>query len=127
MSDAKSNYLEDAIIDHVLRNTALTSPTTVYLALYTSNPAEDNSGTEATGGSYARQATAFGAPSNGVSTNSAEETFAAMPAGTFTHFGVLDALTVGNLLYFGELDESITVNAGDDIVFPIGSLSIQEK
>lgn len=31
---AKSNFLEDAILDHVLRNTAYTSPTDVFLAVH---------------------------------------------------------------------------------------------
>lgn len=66
MSDA-SNYLEDAIIDHVFRNTALTSPTTVYVALFTAvSDAEAGTGTEVSGGAYARQAVTFAAPSNGV-------------------------------------------------------------
>ncbi len=34
MSDM-SNYLEDALANHVFRNTSLTSPTTVYVALFT--------------------------------------------------------------------------------------------
>lgn len=51
MSMAKSDYLENKILDHVLNNTSYTSPTTVYFALFTSNPAEDGSGSEVLGGS----------------------------------------------------------------------------
>ena len=67
---SKSNFLENEILDHVLRNSSYTPPSTVYAALFTSNPDEDGSGTEVTGGSYARQAVTFGAASGGSVTNS---------------------------------------------------------
>ena len=41
-----SNYLENALLNAVLRSTSYTSPTTVYVGLYTSNPGEGNTGTE---------------------------------------------------------------------------------
>ena len=66
-----SNYLENAIINAVLRNTSYTSPTTVYVGLFTNDPTDADAGTEVSGGSYARVSVTFGAPSNGVSTNSA--------------------------------------------------------
>ena len=64
-----SNYLENALINATLRNTSFTSPATVYVGLYTSDPGEGNTGTEVSGTSYARQSATFGSPSNGVSTN----------------------------------------------------------
>ena len=70
-----SNYLENALINATLRNTSYTSPTTVYVGLYTSDPTDANTGTEVSGGCYARVAVTFGAPSNGVSTNSANVEF----------------------------------------------------
>ena len=62
-----SNYLENALINAVLRNTSYTSPTTVYVSLYTTDPTDADSGTEVSGGLYARTAVTFGAPSNDVS------------------------------------------------------------
>lgn len=44
-----SNYLENALINATLRNTSYTSPATVYLALYTSDPTDADSGTEVSG------------------------------------------------------------------------------
>ena len=61
-----SNYLENALINATLRNTSYTSPTTVYMGLYTSDPTDANTGTEVSGGSYTRMAVTMGAPSNGV-------------------------------------------------------------
>jgi len=60
---SKTDFLENKIINHVLRNTAYTAPATVYAALFTATPGESSAGTEVTGGSYARQAATFSAPS----------------------------------------------------------------
>ena len=121
-----SNYLENALINATLRNTSYTSPTTVYLALYTSDPTDADAGTECSGTSYARQAITFGAPSNGVSTNSAAIEFpqAGGSWGTITHIGIRDALTTGNLLYHTPLDASKTIATGDVFRVAIGSLSV---
>jgi hypothetical protein len=121
-----SNYLENALINATLRNTAYTSPTTVYLGLYTTDPTDADTGTEVSGGSYARQSITFGAPSNGVSTNSAAIEFpqATGSWGTITHVAIRDALTVGNLLYHTPLDTSKTIASGDIFRIAIGSLSV---
>ena len=39
-----SNYLEAKILDHVLRNTAYTPASTIYLALHTTDPGEIHPG-----------------------------------------------------------------------------------
>lgn len=121
-----SNYLENALINATLRNTSYTSPTTVYLALYTSDPTDADTGTECSGTGYARQAITFGAPSNGASTNSAAIEFAQAGDswGTITHIGIRDALTTGNLLYHSPLDASKTIATGDVFRVAIGSLSV---
>ncbi len=121
-----SNYLENALINATLRNTAFTSPTTVYVALYTTDPTDADVGTEVSGGSYARQAVAFGAPSNGVSTNSGTVTFPTATAGwgTITHLGLRDASTGGNLLYHTPLDTSKAIATGDIFLIQSGNLSV---
>jgi hypothetical protein len=121
-----SNYLENALINATLRNTFYTSPTTVYLALYTSDPTDADTGTEVTGGSYARQSITFGAPSNGVSTNSAAIEFPQAGAswGTVSYVGIRDASTAGNLLFHTALDASKTIATGDVFRVAIGSLSV---
>ena len=43
---AFSNYLEEKIVEHFLRNNAITPPTTVYVALFESDPGEATGGTE---------------------------------------------------------------------------------
>lgn len=123
---ALSNYLRAALLNATLRNTTYTSPATVYLALYTSDPTAADSGTEVSGGSYARQAVAFSAPSGGATDNSAQLDFPKATAdwGTITHFGVRDASSGGNLLFFGALAASKTINTDDKLQVEAGSLDI---
>ena len=121
-----SNYLENALVNAVLRNTTYTSPTTVYVSLYTTDPTDADTGTEVSGGSYARTAVTFGAPSNGVTTNSADVTFPTCTAswGTVTHVGIHDASTAGNLLFHTPLDTSKTIDSGDIFKITSGNLSV---
>ena len=123
-----SNYLENALINAVLRNTSYTSPATVYVSLYTSDPTDADSGTEVStsGTGYARTAVTFGAPSNGVSTNSADVTFPTATAswGTVSHIGIHDASTSGNLLFHTPLDTSKTIDSGDIFKITTGNLSV---
>lgn len=121
-----SNYLENALINATLRNTGYTSPTTVYLSLYTTDPTDADTGTEVAGNAYVRQAITFGAPSNGVTTNTAAIEFpqATGSWGTVAYIGIRDASTAGNLLYHTPLDASKTIATGDVFRVAIGSLSV---
>ena len=121
-----SNYLENALINGTLRGTTYTAPTTTFLALYTSDPTDADTGTEVTGGSYARQSITMGAPSNGASTNSASIEFPQATAdwGIVAYVGIRDAVTSGNLLYHTALDTSKTIANGDIFKITAGNLSI---
>ena len=123
---AMSNYLENALVNATLRNTTYTSPATVYVGLFTTDPTDAGSGTEVSGGSYARQSAAFAAPSDGASATSADVTFPQATAnwGTVTHFGVFDASSSGNLLYHGALDTSKAIETGDVFKIASGNLTI---
>jgi hypothetical protein len=121
-----SNYLENALINVTLRNTAYTTPTTIYVALYTSDPTDANTGTEVSGGSYARTSVTFAAPSNGASLSNADCTFpqATGSWGTVGWIGLMDASTSGNLLYHTPLDVSKAIDTGDIFKIASGSLSV---
>jgi hypothetical protein len=121
-----SNWLENALINATLRNTTYTSPAAVYVGLYTSDPTDANTGTEVSGGSYTRTAVTMGAPSNGVSTNTAAVEFpqASGSWGTVGWIGILDASSSGNLLYHTALDTSKTISSGDIFKIAIGGLSV---
>ena len=121
-----SDFLENALINATLRNTTYTSPTNVYVGLFTTDPTDDGSGTEVSGGSYARVIATFAAPSNGVSVTNADVQFAQATAtwGTVTHFGIFDALTTGNLLYHGSLTASKTIETGDVFKITASNLTV---
>ena len=121
-----SNYLENAVINAVLRNTTYTSPTTVYVGLYTTDPTDANSGTEVSGGSYARTVVTFSAPSNGVTSNSADVEFPQATAswGSVTHIGLHDAASGGNLLFHTVLDTTKTIDSGDIFKIASGNLTV---
>jgi hypothetical protein len=121
-----SNYLENALINVTLRATSYTAPAAVYVGLYTSDPTDANTGTEVSGGSYARQAATFGAPSNGASVTSADISFPQAGAswGTIGWIGILDASSAGNLLYHSPLTASKTIDTGDIFKIAAGSLSV---
>ena len=123
-----SNYLENALLNGTLNATTYTAPTTVYVSLWTSNPNDDGSGTEVSGGSYARVAVSF-ATASGVSgevLNDAAVEFAAATAGwgVVGWIGINDALSVGNLMYHTALDTSKTIDTGDIFKIAVGNLSV---
>jgi hypothetical protein len=121
-----SNYLENAIINATLRNTSYTSPAAVYISLHTADPTDAGSGTEVSGGSYIRQSATFGAPSNGVSTTTADITFPQATGnwGTIGWIGIWDAQTTGNLMYHTALDASKAIDTGDIFKIASGSLTV---
>ena len=125
---AKSNYLEDKILDYVLRDTADWAPSAVYLALHTADPGEAGTGTEVSGNGYSRQAVTFAASSGGSASSNSVEEFTASGGsfGTVTHFGIWDASSSGNLLYYGALTASKVIADGDTLRFASGAITITE-
>lgn len=121
-----SNYLENALINGTIRGTTFTAPATVYVGLFTSDPTDAGSGTEVSGGSYARQSATFTAPSNGATVSNADITFPQATGnwGTVGWIGIFDSLTTGNLLYHTALDASKTIETGDIFKISAGNLSV---
>lgn len=127
---AASNYLEDKTLNFWFRANAdtITAPATVYLALFTAvTDAEAGTGTEVAGGSYARTAITFGAPSNGAIANSGDVTFPTASAdwGTVTHAAIFDASSSGNALTaLTALAASKAVGNGDTLKFAAGDIDV---
>jgi hypothetical protein len=121
-----SNYLENALVNATLRGTAYTAPSTVYIALYTTDPTDGDTGTEVTGGAYARVSATFSAPVNGATSLAANVTFPQATAGwgTVTHIGIRDALTGGNLLYHTAMTTPRAILSGDTLGFLSGQIPI---
>lgn len=135
---ALSNYLEAALLQELFNNTNLAPPAT-YVALFTTDPTDAGTGTEVSGGSYARKlvsptggtapawaAAAADAPGYKV-TNADAITFATASAswGTVAYFGIFDAATSGNILMHGALAESKAVGSGDTFRFGAGDLTLR--
>ncbi len=127
---AKSQYLNQALLNGVLRNTAYTPAATVYVALNTTASTPTTPGTEVVDANYARQPVTFGAPVGSTVSNSGTLAFfgAGSAAGPYTivEAAVYDALSGGHELYYGALAVSKTVNAGDTLSFAAAALSVTE-
>ena len=124
-----TTYLENALVNHVVRNTAYTSPAAVYLALWNGDPGDAGSGgTEVTTTIRAagRLAVAFDAPSSGVTQNTAEEDFGSADAGaTVSYVAIMDAQSGGNMLFNGAITGGAqTISAGNGVSVAVGNLTI---
>lgn len=121
-----SNYLENKLVDHSLGTTTYTKPTSVYVALYTTDPGDTDAGTEVSGSGYARQVATWGAAVNGAASNATQLVFTASGGsfGTITHIGIRDASSAGNLLYYGTLTVPRTITDGESLVFDIGNITV---
>lgn len=130
-----STYLENELYDHVLRNAAYTSPTTVYAALFTDagSSALLEAGTltgEVSGNGYARTAITFGAPTAGLGSNSAAVTFPAASGGnwgTIRYMAIMDASTAGNVLLYTQLNSDVIINDGNQFQFNVGDIDADFK
>jgi len=129
---SKANYLENQILDHILRGETYTAPTAVYSALFTVIPSDSSAGTEVTQASsaYTRIATTFttaGATATGQSVNSGAVSFttAAADYGAVVGWALMDAATAGNMLYWSTVT-TVTIASGDQPTFAAGGIVITE-
>ena len=122
-----SDTFETHVLNYVFTTTSVTRPTAWYLALFTSNPADDASGTEVStsGTAYARQTAAF-TVSGDTASNSAAIEFPTATAsfGTVSHVAVFDAATSGNMIAYAALTASKAIDTGDVFRVPAGDLDI---
>lgn len=121
-----SNYLENALVNAVLRNTAFPSVATVYVALFTADPTEAGTGTEVVGGAYARQPITFGAPADGVTSNTADVNFPVCTAdwGTITHAAIFSAVAGGDMYFYAPTTFNKLIQTGDQYVIKAGQLTV---
>lgn len=128
MAGNLSDYAENKILDHSTGKTTWTMPS-VWLALYTTAPTDSTSGTEVTGGSYARKSTAgtdWNAASAGSTSNANALAFPTASAswGTVKAVALVDASTSGNIIWYGTLTSDKTVDSGDTFQFAAGALTL---
>jgi len=125
----KSYYFDNAVLNAALLNVAYPTPTSVWVALYTTSPDPTGGGSEVSGGGYLRIQATFVTPADGAVSNTADITYpvATSAWGTITSFAILDAPTAGNILYYGTLSASRIVQQNDQIKFPLGQLTVTES
>lgn len=123
---AFSDYLEVSILNHFFRNSAVSGPAAIYLAVYTTATNDAGGGTEVSGGSYARQAMTFSAPdpTGGFIVTSADVEFSNLPAVTVTNAAIWTALSGGNLLCHGAVDTPIVLTLGSNLLFSAGDITV---
>lgn len=131
MAGSKSDYLELALLNLVLGASAYSAPGMLYVALYTVAPTDSGGGMEVSGGSYARQSVTNNLtnwPSANPKQNANAITFTQATAdwGTVVAFGIFDAASGGNLLYWGDLTASKSVENGDTAEFAANGITITE-
>jgi hypothetical protein len=123
-----SDYMENKILDQ-MRNVAGVQ-VAAYVALFTAVTGLEAdsgwSGTEVSGGSYARQLAGLTAASGGASSNGADITFPQATAdwGLITHCALMDAITGGHVLMWTPLDANKQVNNGDTFKINAGDLDV---
>lgn len=133
---AASDFLENALLNHVLTTTAFTQPSR-FVALFTNTSNNASANLEAgtltdevstAGTGYERQTATFANASGGSSSTNATITFPAATAnfGTITHVAVMDSGTAGagNVLFHGTVATSKTIDTGDTFQITSGNLTI---
>lgn len=119
-----SNSLETTLLKTVLTANTYTGPSNVYVSLYSVAPTESTSGTEITGNGYSRQIGTFSV-SNNIASTTANVTFSATGnSWTVVAMGLMDASTAGNLLFYDSLAQQQTVQAGANLVFQSGNITV---
>ena len=124
-----SDYLEVALLNATLNGTAFTAVNNPYVSLHTADPTDAGTGTEVSGGSYARTASSFATASgtSGLVATDADVTFPTATAtwGTVGWIGLWDAASSGNMLYHTALDASKTIDSGDIFKITTGNLTVE--
>lgn len=132
MEGGYSNYLAGELLDHILNNSAYTSPgLNVYAALYNTLPdANDSGGTEVSGTGYSRMrisGSGWTSPSQGTTYNAISLVFTEdAPVGWGVIEGVClrDAPSGGNMLFRGNILPPPTILLGDSFKFDVGNLAV---
>jgi hypothetical protein len=128
---------ERAILDGVLQDPSYAGYATLWIGLSSTTPTEAGTNfTEPSTGAYARVSTtgadwsAASGTAPAVKTNTAVKTFPTATAdwlagANLTYFGLFDALTAGNLKWFGLLGTAKPVLNGDTASYAAGALVLK--
>ena len=142
---SKTDAFETDILEHIFNNVAIANigdatglpagtQGSLYIALFTTTPTDSTAGTECVFGAYARQAVARTTGAGGwtVSGNNASNfsavTFPECTSGseTVNGFGIMTAVTAGDLLYWAAVDTPRAVATGVTVEFAAGAIDVNE-
>jgi hypothetical protein len=118
--------LREQLLKATLTGNTYTSPTTVYMALYSTAPTATTAGTELSGDGYARETVTFTVTAD-VATTSAAVEFGPATAdwSTVRGWAVLDASTGGNQLYAGSFSLPQLIRDERTLLIQAGDFTIQ--
>ncbi len=125
-----SNYLANALLNHIFGKGTYTPPTNIYVELSTTAPTDAGTNvTPPSGGGYARKQTAPADWNTGSgriidNANAIEFAEATGSWGTLSHFALFDAASGGNFLGWGALTTPKAVDSGDTARFAAGDLDV---
>ncbi len=124
----KSRYLQNIVLNQVLRGTAYSPPVSLYIGLFNAMPTISTDGVEVTGIDYVRQAISFETTTIGRTHNTNDIVFpdAGGSWGSALGFGIFDAVTGGNLLYFGPFNNPAAIAYGYRMEIPASYAVIEE-
>lgn len=141
-AQALSDYAENNAVDYIFRAQTWTIAANFHIGLSTSACSDSATGTEVTGGNYARvsyarslanwagtQSAGSTTASTGTGGQTSNNNVISFPTpsagwGTVTHFFVSDAASGGNLFICQALTTSKTINSGDSVSFAAGALTV---
>ncbi|MEV8610311.1 hypothetical protein AB0383_20690 [Amycolatopsis sp. NPDC051373] len=119
----------DRLVNASLGVVAYTAPTTpMKLSIHSTTSSASAVGTEASGGSYARQSLAFTTASGGTGvSNTGVVSFTNMPAGTWLNANIWDSAGTPRREWFGDLTASKTTASGDTLSFAVGAITVNDN
>ena len=124
MANNLTDTAENRSMDWLFGNTTTAPTTPLKVALVTAAGDDATAGTEVTGGSYVRKTLTVAAASGGAVSNSADLDWTGMPACTIVGWEIWDSAGTPIRWWYGPLDASKILAAGDEFKLTAASLAL---
>ena len=112
---AMTTFLQNNLLNHVTQGITYTPPVGLWLGLFTTATDSSGGGTEVSGGAYVRRSIVLSPPAGGTTRNSTDVFFptATAPWNSLTYLGIFDAVSSGNMLFYGKFNNPSFINTGN--------------
>lgn len=127
MAGSLSDFLENELLDHVLKTGAYSVPTDIYVALSTADPLDSSTGIAEPGNGYARVVmNDWDASTSRATENTNQITFPQSTGdwGTISHWAIYDTLSSGNFLAHGDFTVSKECPLGTNLYIAVGDIDV---